>query len=224
MWDVGTAQAMGMGKNPEPPGLIPEPTGGTNLQYGITPNGKSPLPFDLFKFSNLDGIPKEFKDIETKANKTPFDIKEIELTKQYNDYANAYRNKVWNQRSNAWGTFHPYYRDLYNDEMNQLKAQRDNTYKLLWETKQKNLEYMQNLQTQKNKYSIESEAMQKMGLNNPYFMLKNGPMGGGTNVSLGTNFGKSSFKTSNGINEKDEGMEKLFKTFLRMLPIILMKL
>lgn len=116
------------------------------------------------------------------------------------------------------------------EKMNQIKNERDILFANLQNAKTQQADYYSNLQAQKLKYQIEQEGLKRIGINNPYFMLKNGPIQGNVNLTSNTktqsynpkyenNKGKNLWDFLGGKgNKKSKGdIEQLIK----LLPLLL---
>ncbi len=73
----------------------------------------------------------------------------------------------------------------YDEQTELTRNQRDQIFQRLQELKAKKAEYLTNIEAAKNKYKIELEGLKKIGITNPYYLLKNGTIqgGGGANIS-----------------------------------------
>lgn len=105
------------------------------------------------------------------------------------------------------------------DNYNFHIGKRDNINSLINEANSKRVELMTNIANQKNRYKWESDALKKVGINNPFFMLKNGVLPSGPGVSLGS---QSNFKVNKGA--ADSGLSNGGKGFLKFLFMLLMLL
>lgn len=67
----------------------------------------------------------------------------------------------------------------YDEQTENIRNQRDQANQRINELKAKRTEYLTNIASQQNKYKYEMEGLNKVGINNPFYMLKNGVINGG---------------------------------------------
>lgn len=86
-------------------------------------------------------------------------------------------------------------------------------FKQLEEAKAQRQSYLSNLELQRNKYINEQESLKKAGINNPYFMLRNGLINNSSPIGL-TGAGRPNF------GGFDKGKFSSFHEFLEMLLLM----
>lgn len=142
------------------------------------------------------------------------------LKEQYQKLSNEYDGLVLNDYSKPGAFFRPWSAEQYRQNMQKLKNERDKTYELLRNAEAQRFQHAANSESIKNRYILEKEALKKIGINNPYFMLRNGTLP--NNINLSSNLSGGSYKPqykSTEIPDAWKGMGKLFKM---ILPILLM--
>ncbi|SGA33578.1 Uncharacterised protein [Chlamydia abortus] len=85
--------------------------------------------------------------------------------------------------------------------------------KQLEDLKAQKFSYMSNIAAQKEKYKVEQEALKKVGITNPYFMLKNGTLAGSTPFSF-ANAGSPNYQSSKGDTSK---ISDIFKMLISLI-------
>lgn len=98
---------------------------------------------------------------------------------------------------------------LWSDKV----SQRDTVLKQLEDLKAQKFSYMSNIVAQKQKYKVEQDALKKVGVTNPYFMLKNGTLAGSTPFSF-ANAGSPNYQSSKGDSLK---ISDIFKMLIALI-------
>lgn len=118
-----------------------------------------------------------------------------------------------------------YKNKIYAQKMEDVKEKRDTFFRLFQEAYANRINVLQNLKNQRDKYKIESDGLKKVGVNNPYFMLMNGPISSGSGLNLSglkTNFTSRFNQNSSGFDgKKDKGKSKKFSAS-KFLPYFLL--
>lgn len=98
---------------------------------------------------------------------------------------------------------------LWSDKI----SKRDMLLKQLEDLKAQKFSYMSNIAAQKEKYIVEQEALKKVGISNPFFMLKNGTLASSTPFSF-ANAGSPNYQSSKGDSSK---ISDIFKMLIALI-------
>lgn len=116
------------------------------------------------------------------------------LKNEYEKLSKEYDEKVMNDYSQFGALFRPWSAEQYRRDMQKTRNERDKTYELLRMAEGKQIENQMNIENLKNKYKYEKESLKDVGINNPYFMLKNGPIANNVNLTSSINSGSYNTK------------------------------
>lgn len=137
-----------------------------------------------------------------------------QLNEKYNQLSKEYDNLVYNDYSQAGAFFRPWSAEKYRQNMQKIRNERDKTYELLTNAEAKAIENRMNIENLKNKYKYEKESLKSVGVNNPYFMLRNGSLANNVNLTSSINGGNYNTKY------QKTNVPKTWETLLKAMDII----
>lgn len=94
----------------------------------------------------------------------------------------------------------------YDNRFEHLKNKRDEYFRLMQDAYANRINLLQNLKNNSNRYLQEFDALKKIGITNPYYLLKNGPLNNSVNLSssLKSNPLTNSNSDSNSYHKKND--------------------
>ena len=155
-----------------------------------------------------------------------------ELLKEYNEKNNEYEKRMRNRPEwmnisengkvgGMFGNIANWFtggkfnqaKKFYDEQTENIRNQRDQANQRINELKAKKTEYLTNIASQQNKYKYEMQGLNKVGINNPFYMLKNGVINGGGGPTISNIKGNidtfSNRPWTNGKMQKDYLLEIL---------------
>lgn len=168
----------------------------------------------------------------TKSETQALDNAINELLKEYNEKNNEYEKRMRNRPEwmnisengklgSMFGNIANFFtggkfnqaKKFYDEQTENIRNQRDQANQRINELKAKKTEYLTNIASQQNKYKYEMQGLNKVGINNPFYMLKNGVINGGGGPTISNIKGNidtfSNRPWTNGKMQKDYLLEIL---------------